>query len=187
MSSQIENGMESMKHTAPVGARSRARRTDGGAIINLLSAIIFFGLLALGVLWVIKNVGQAGQQYSTAMIKASNQASALKCEMNMHSIWQCLQAYGMENDALPSSQEKLMRVCGDSRLVRCSEPNAPEYVYVPGQRLDMNPENVVVYEPLPVHQGRSVVLRLDGRTELLEPEALKEALAATASQVRRGR
>jgi hypothetical protein len=155
------------------------RRTRGGTIINLISAIIFFGLIALGVLWVIKQTGKATQQYSQAMINTSNKASVLKCQMNMRSIFQSLEVYAMENEAFPSSQQELVDFCGGSQLFHCNEPNAPMYVYIPGQRNDMPTTNVLVYEPVPVHDGRCSVLFLNGQMDLLTPEELKQAVEAT--------
>jgi hypothetical protein len=62
------------------------RSVRGGTITNLIFAAVFFGLLALGVLWILKMVGQAGQQYSTAMIQTSQKASALQCQNNLRTI-----------------------------------------------------------------------------------------------------
>jgi hypothetical protein len=167
--------------------RNCSRRRRGGAIIDIVFAIVFFGLLAFCILWIIKTFGQAGEQYSKAMVKASKDASVLRCELNMRSIYQCVQAYATENDSLPSSREELVRVCEDSRLLRCDEPNGLPYVYIAGQRLNMPESNVLVYEPVAVHEGRSVVLYLSGRIDTLDPEALKRAVGATQSRIRGGR
>jgi hypothetical protein len=164
-----------------------ARRKRGGTIINIITAVVFFGLIALGVLWVIKQTGKATQQYGEAMIDTSHKASALKCQMNMRSIYQNLQVYAMENEKYPSSQQELVDYCGDSRLFHCNEPNAPMYVYIPGQRGDMPPTNVLLYEPGPVHEGKCNVLFANGQTALLTPDELKQAIAATAATLRRGR
>ncbi|MBN1510305.1 MAG: hypothetical protein JW955_25885 [Sedimentisphaerales bacterium] len=159
----------------------------GGTIINIITAVIFFGLLAFSILWIIKQFGQAGQQYSEVLIDTSHKASAMKCQMNMRSIYQTLQVYAMENEKFPSSQQELVSYCGDSRLFRCSEPNTPTYVYIPGQRNDMPPTNVLVYEPEPVHEGKSVVLFLNGQIAVLAPDELRQAIAVTAGALRRGR
>ena len=109
-------------------------------VINLLSAVILFGLLAMGILWIIKTAGQAGQQYSDAMIQTSHQASAIKCQSNLRTIYQSIQMYAVSNEELPSSQESLKEYCGyGSRLFHCDEPNAPEYVYIAGQNMNMPP------------------------------------------------
>jgi hypothetical protein len=158
--------------------------TRGGTIINVLFAIIFFGLLAAGVLWVIKGFGDMGAQYNKAMVQATDNAGLLKCRMNMRSVWQCVESYETENDALPASREELVRFCGDSRVLRCDEPNGQPYVYVPGQRMTMPESNVLVYEPVAVHQGRAVVLFLHGRIGVLDPNNLKQAVGATEAQIR---
>lgn len=159
-------------------------RSRGGTIINVLVGVIFFGLMAMGIWWVFKQVGDAGQQYTTGMINTTHRASDLKCQMNMRSIYQSIQMYAISNDEFPASQERLIEYCGSSRLFRCDEPNAPPYVYIPGQRPDMPPTNVLVYEPQPVHEGRSTVLFLGGQIALLTPEELKPAVEATVAQVR---
>ncbi len=165
--------------------RDGSRSTGGGTIINLLFGVIFFGLIAAGVLWVIKGLGDMTGQYNKAMVQATDNASILKCQMNMRSIWQCVQSYEAENGDLPSSQQQLLRICGDSRLFRCDEPNSLPYVYVAGQRLTMPASNVLVYEPNAAHQGRAVVLFLDGRLAALDPNALQRAVAATWTQIQR--
>jgi hypothetical protein len=156
------------------------RSVRGGTITNLIFAAVFFGLLALGVLWILKMVGQAGQQYSTAMIQTSQKASALQCQNNLRTIWQSLHMYAISNESLPPTQQALIDTCGyGSRLFHCAEPNAPQYVYIAGQTLDMAPTNVLLYEPEPVHEGKCSVLFLDGRTAMLEPDELRLAVEAT--------
>jgi len=159
-------------------------RMRGGTIINALVAIIFFGGLAMGIWWIFKQVGTAGEQYTTAMVNTSHKASALKCQMNMRSIYQGIQMFAMSDGEFPATQERLIETCGSSRLFRCDEPNAPPYVYVPNQSPDMPPSNVLVYEPAPVHEGRSAVLFLGGQIAMLTPEELERALAATRVQIR---
>lgn len=155
------------------------RRARGGTIVNVVVAIVFFGLIALGVLWVIKQTGQTTRQYGQALTDTTDKASAMKCRMNMRSIYQSLQVYALENETFPSSQQELVDYCGDSRLFRCSEPNAPIYVYVPGQRSDLPGTNVLLYEPTSVHEGRCCVLFVNGQTVLLTPAELEQALEAT--------
>ncbi len=171
----------------PLGDHRRSAR--GGTIINLLFAVVFFGLLAYAVLWIIKTTGQAGQQYSNAMIETKHKALAIKCESNLRAIWQSIQMYGMSNDGLPPTQQALEDYCGyGSRLFHCDDPNAPEYVYIPGQRLDMPPTNVLLYEPIPVHEGKCSVLFLGGQMAMLSPKELKLAVEATEAGLKtRGR
>ncbi len=169
----------SIESTCRKTGRRTVRHACGGTIVNILTALIFFGAIAFGILWVMKQFGQAGQQYSQAMVDTSDRASALKCQMNMRSIFQSLQLYAIENDAYPSSQEELVRYCGDSRLFHCSEPNAPMYVYIPGQRGDMAPTNVLLYEPAPIHEGKCTVLFAGGQIALLAPDELKQVINAT--------
>jgi len=163
-----------------------ARRADshGGTIINIITAIVFFGLIALGVLWVIKNVGQAGQQYTEGMIKTQNKAITVKCQMNLRAIGQNIQIYAISNDSFPPSLEALIEFSGSTQLFQCPDPEGGKYVYIPGQNSSMPPTNILVYEPNPVHDGRCNVLRLDLQIELLNPEQVQQAVAQTLAGLR---
>lgn len=156
----------------------------GGTIINIITAIIFFGLIALGVLWVIKNIGQASQQYTDGMIKTQNKAVNVKCQMNMRTIAQNIQIYALSNDSFPPSLEALIEFCGSTQLFQCPDPDGGEYVYIPGQNNNMPPSNILLYETKPVHDGRCNVLRLSRQIELLSPEELKQAVAQTIANIR---
>ena len=163
-----------------------ARRADshGGAIINIITAIIFFGLIALAVLWVIKNVGQAGQQYTDGMIKTQNKAITVKCQMNLRTIAQNIQIYAMSNDSFPPSLQALIEFSGSTQLFQCPDPEGGKYVYIPGQNSSMPPTNILLYEPKPVHNGRCNVLRLGRQIELLSPEQVQQAVAQTLASLR---
>lgn len=166
---------------SPMSHRDRR----GGTIINILTGVIFLGLLAAGVLWVIKGVGDTGKQYATAMVNTQKNATTLTCQINFRSISQCLQTYAIGEEGFPASQEELASLCGGSRMLRCPDPCGVEYVYIPGARADMPATTVLLYEPRPVHEGRCNVLFLDGRIEALTPDALQPFLDATLSQRRR--
>lgn len=172
--------------TTPMAAPQTAHRLHGGTIINVITAVVFFGLIAFGVLWVIKQVGQATQQYGEVMVTTADRASALKCQMNMRSIYQSLQLYALADGTFPSSQRELVDYCGDSRLFRCNEPNAPTYVYLAPPRGAVPPTNVLLYEPVPVHEGRSTVLFANGQIALLAPDELEKAIDATLANLRQG-
>ncbi|MEN6427623.1 MAG: hypothetical protein ABFE13_19895 [Phycisphaerales bacterium] len=166
---------------SPMSRRDRR----GGTIINILTGVIFFGLLAAGVFWVIKMAGDTSKQYTTALIDTKHNATTLSCQMNFRSIAQCLQAYAIGGEGFPDSQEELVSYCGGSRVFRCPDPCGVDYVYIPGARADMPATTVLVYEPKPVHEGRCNVLFLDGRIEALTPDKLQMFLDATLAQRRR--
>jgi len=161
-----------------------SRRVRGGTIVNVLTAIIFFGAIALGIWYVIKTVGGAGQQYSDAMIKTTDKATAIACQANFRTIGQNLQMYAISNDSFPETQEELVRFSGNTRLFQCPDPNGGQYVYVPGARGNEPAETVVLYETEPVHNGKCHVLFLGGQVEALPPEALRQALEATRARRR---
>lgn len=157
----------------------------GGTIINIITAIIFFGLIAFGVLWVIKNVGEAGQQYTDGMIKTQNKAVTVKCQLNLRTIAQNIQIYAMSNNSFPPSLEALIEFSGSTQLFQCPDPEGGKYVYIPGQNNNMPPTNILLHETKPVHDGRCCVLRVNGQIELLSPEQLTEAVTQTLAGLRR--
>jgi hypothetical protein len=160
------------------------KRIRGETIINILIIVMFLGLLALGVGWIIKTMGEAGQQYATGLINTKIRASDVTCQTNLRAIGQNLQAYAVSNESFPESQQELVNLCGNSRLFHCPDPNGGEYIYIPGMRGDMPDTSVVVYEAQPVHQGRCHALLLSGQIVSLAPEELQAALAATHARRR---
>jgi len=174
------------------GEQARFRRpippqradSDGGTIINVVAAMIFFGLLGLGILWVIKNLGQAGQQYSEVLIGTRYTAITVKCQTNLRAIGQNIQMYAISNDRFPPSLEALVEWSGSTQLFKCPAPDGEKYVYIPGQNGGMSPANVLLYEPKAVHDGRCSVLLLGGQIGLLTPKELKVAVARTLASLR---
>lgn len=161
----------------------RGRRLYGGTVVNVITVLILAGLLGFALLWVIRSVGEAGQQYTEALINTQDKATVLTCQTNLRAIWQNIQVYSVSNGRFPPSAEVLMEFSGNSRLFRCPAPDGGEYVYIPGQNADMFPGNVLLFEREPVHDGRCNVLRLNGQIELLTAEQLKEAVAATLASL----
>jgi hypothetical protein len=156
----------------------------GGTVINVIFALIFFGLLAFGILWLIKSFGEVGQQYTDTMVQTKYNAITVKCQTNLRAIGQNIQIYAVSNEGFPPSQEELMEFSGNTQLFRCPAPDGEKYIYIPGQNGGMSPANILVYEPMPVHDGRCSVLRLGGQLELLTPEELQLALEQTRAGIR---
>ena len=156
----------------------------GGTIINLIFALVFLVLIGLGIRWIIKNMGQASEQYTQTMIETKYTAETVKCQTNLRAISQNIQIYAISNEGFPSSLQELVQWSGNTRLFECPSPDGGKYVYVPGQNSRMSPANIILYEPEPVHDGRCSVLRLGGQIELLTPEELQQALAQTQAAIR---
>ena len=155
------------------------KNSSGGTIINIIVALFFFGLIAMGVMWVMKSAGDAGRQYTDAMVDTKLKAVDVKCQMNIRAIHQCLHVYALSNGEFPESQGALERECGSTQLFQCPDPNGPKYIYIPGQNANMPGQNILLYEPQAVHNGRSNVLRLNGQIEALTPEELQPAILRT--------
>jgi hypothetical protein len=163
---------------------SRGLHLPGGTIINLLIALIVLGLIGLGIRWIVKNLGQAGQQYTQTMIDTTYTAEMVKCQTNLRTIAQNIQIYALGNEGFPSSLEELVQWSGSTQLFKCPSPDGGEYIYIPGQNSGMSASNVLLYETKPVHDGRCSVLRLGGQIELLTPEELQQALTQTQASLR---
>jgi len=161
------------------------KKHSGGTIINIIVALIFFGLIAMGVMWVFKTAGDMGEQYSDAMVNTQLKAVDVKCQLNIRAIHQCLQVYALSNGEFPESQGALERECGSTQLFQCPDPNGQKYIYMPGQRPDMPGQNILLYEPNFVHNGKSNVLLLNGQITALTPEELKAGLMLTKASFKR--
>jgi len=164
---------------------SNRRHKYGGRIIDVMAIAIVLGLLGMAIWWVIKTMGQAGQQYADVMVNTTNKATDLACQGNLQAIFKNLQIYAISNDRFPESQEELIESGGYSRVLKCPDPNGSQYVYIPGQDGGMSASNVLVYESEPVHNGRCNVLCLGGQIEPLTPDQLKQAVEATTARLRR--
>jgi len=164
---------------------SNTRRDHGGRIIDVMAIAIVLVLVGMFIWWVIKSWGQAGQQYTDAMIKTADKATDLTCQSYMQEIFKNLYAYAVSNERFPESQSELTQFIGSTKQFHCPDPNGSQYVYVPGQSGDMSSSNVLLYESKPVHDGKCNVLFLGGQIEQLTPEELKRAADATAARLRR--
>jgi hypothetical protein len=158
---------------------------QGGTIVNVITALIFFGLIAYGIYWIMKTTGEAGKQYATAMVNTHDKATTLTCQMNLRSIGQTLQTYAISNEAFPASQQELVSFAGyGSKLFHCPDPNGGEYIYIAGHRTDASAPTILVYESKPVHNGKCNVLLSDGQIVSLTPEELQQAIEATQTRRR---
>lgn len=162
---------------------AQLRKRPGGTYINIVVGVIFFGLLGLAAWWVIKSLGEAGEQYIGVAIDTKYQAETVKCQMNLRTVSQNLKIYAISNEQFPPSFDELMNFCGGSQLFRCEGKEKQQYKYIPGQNPDMPGTNVVMYESQPAHDEKCAVLFLNGYVELLTPDQLKIALARTQAEL----
>jgi len=162
---------------------ARPGEIDLRGLVNLFVILLFVGLFGFGIWWVIKSLGEAGQQYTDAMVQTKYNAETVECQNTLHVIGQNIQMYTLTNESFPDSLETLAEWTGDSRILRCPAGDKQAYIYVPGQRPDMRGENILVYEKEPVHDGKCGVLLLNGRNLLLTPQELQIALTQTRRQL----
>jgi hypothetical protein len=160
---------------------------DVGKLIGIVISLIVLGLLGLGVWWIIKSTGEAGSQYTGAMVNTKRKALALQCQMNLNTIWQNLRMYAIEKDGFPPSLKTLVDWGADSKLLRCPVPDGGQYLYIPGQNENMPGQNVLVYELKAVHEGRCNLLRVNGQIDLLTPDQVQAEVTKTYTTLREKR
>jgi len=156
-------------------------------LIVIVISLIVLIFLGLGVSWIFKSMGEAGSQYTGAMVNAKRKAVALQCQMNLTTIWQNLRMYAIEKESFPPSLKTLVDWGVDSQLLHCPAPDGQRYAYIPGQYKDTSGKNVLVYEPNAAHDGRCNLLRVDGQIELLTPEQVQAAVTKTRVRLRNRR
>jgi hypothetical protein len=166
-------------------AKVPTRKTrQGSSTTDIVFITLVIVLLGCGIWWIIKTIGQSGQQYSKALIKTSDSADTMKCQMNLRSIWQCLQVYTVSEGRYPESGQAFRQVCGDLRLMHCPDPNGGNYVYIPPKRVDDTALRVLVYEPNAVHDEQCNALMSDGQIGQIPPAELNAMLVQMRRQPR---
>ena len=160
-------------------------KRSGGTIINILVIGFIIVIIGAGVMSLMKEAGETGQEYAQGMVNATNQATSIVCKSNMGQIWQFLQMYSITEEELPASYDELVQEVGITKIFHCSEPNSPDYTYIPGQTLGSPGDNILLYESVPVHNGKCMVLRVNNIVELLTPEELQAAIEKTKAHLRR--
>jgi len=157
---------------------------DVGKLIGIVISLIVLGLLGFGVSWIIKSTGEAGSQYTGAMVNTKRKAVALQCQMNLNTIWQNLRMYAIEKESFPPSLKTLVDWGAGSQLLRCTAQDGGQYVYIPGQNGNMPGQNVLVYELKAAHDGRCNLLRVNGQVDLLTPEQVQAEVTKTYIRLR---
>ena len=162
---------------------ARRGSVDIGKLIGIVISLVVLGLFGFAIWWVVKSVGDAGNQYTEVMVDTRRKAIAIQCQTNLRTLWQNLRMYSIEKESFPPSLETLAEWGADPRQFRCPASEEQQYIYIPGQSENMPGQNVLVYELKPVHDGRCNLLRVDGQMELLTPEQVQAAVAETQAQL----
>ena len=157
---------------------------DVGKLIGIVISLIVLGLIGLGIVWIIKSTGEAGSQYTGAMVNTKRKAVALQCQMNLSTIRQNLRMYAIEKQSFPPSLKTLVDWGVDSQLLRCPDPDGGQYVYIPGQNENMPGQNVLVYEQKTAHEGRCNLLRVNGQIDMLTPQQVQAEVNKTYIRLR---
>lgn len=105
--------------------KNRVRK--GGSTTDIVFLLLVLGLIGGGIWWLLKSYGKATEQVADAMIQTKQNATDLTCHMNLRSVYQTLQVSLIGEDSYPETKEELRRLCGDSRLLTCPDPNGGEY------------------------------------------------------------
>ncbi len=176
------------KSCGKLSIRQRSISAQRGSVdvvklIVIVISLIVLIFLGLGVSWIFKTMGEAGSQYSGAMVNTKRKAVALQCQMNLTTIRQNLRIYAIEKESFPPSLKTLVGGA-DSKLLRCSAPDGGQYLYIPGQNENMPGQNVLVYELKAAHEGRCNLLRVNGQVDLLTPEQVQAEVNKTYIRLR---
>lgn len=176
------------KSCGKLSIRQRSISAQRGSVdvvklIVIVISLIVLIFLGLGVSWIFKSMGEAGSQYSGAMVNTKRKAVALQCQMNLNTIRQNLRIYAIEKKGFPPSLKTLVDWEADSKLLRCSATDGGQYLYIPGQNENMPGQNVLVYELKAAHEGRCNLLRVNGQVELLTPDQVQAEVTKTHLQL----
>ena len=163
----------------------------GGAGFNLVRWVwiaVGLAVLAGGSIVVVLLFTQAAAgvgQYGQGLVNARAQAEELACTQQLAAgVYPALQQYAWRDGRFPASLEALVEAgMLNARLLHCPVRQDCRYVYVPGLTPRSPLSCVLVHEQPPAHGGRSAVLHVSGRVELLTPERLGEALKETRKSV----
>jgi hypothetical protein len=176
---------QTMIRRKETSAPTRGKQVRGGTIINVITVLVIFGLIAYGIYWILKTTGKAGQEYMTAVVNTHDKSLNIACESNLSAIYKTILTYAIGNEGYPPDQQELVSFSGyGSKLFHCPDPNGGEYIYVPGHRPDASTPSILVYETKPVHSGKCNVLLSDGQIGQLTPDELQQALTATRARAR---
>ncbi|MCJ7544287.1 MAG: hypothetical protein MUP47_06935 [Phycisphaerae bacterium] len=167
---------QSCPRCRPQRYRAASGGFDKGKWGLIAVGVAVFLLLMIGAYFVIKGLAKGGQEYGQALHGAQERGSEVGCTLQLTNVYRSLQIAAMSADGkFPASLGELY----SPGELHCPSREGPAYVYVPGQDLSMPGSNVLVYEAAPAHDGKCSVLRLNGRVELLTPEALQAELDRT--------
>lgn len=125
--------------------------------------------------------------YLGTVIGSLHKAEMEACRGQLESVYKTLEMYAQAHDGqFPPSLEAAYQ---SSELatpyVQCPGREHVGYRYLPGQSVASLPESILVYEETPGHQGQSMAVRVNGRVELLGPEALAAAVEQTRAATQR--
>jgi hypothetical protein len=155
---------------------SRWEGVDKQKYVTIITIAVIFGVLMVGAWWVIKNFAKTGGEYVGTLTDARDSAAQTQCEMNFHSVWTSIQPFLSSNDGkFPPSLDEYY----SPSSLRCSAGNQEHYHYIPGQDSSMPAGNILLYESAGAHEGKCVVLRLNGAIDLLTPQQVQAAVDKT--------
>jgi len=133
-------------------------------------------------------VGVIAAVLMPALAKAKKQAKKIVSTSNLHQISVACMLYANDtNGNLPPSLDgpELQKYLGDSGkrvLVSSRKPktfSGPSYIYVKGQNIKMNSQNIIAYENTKYLHDSTVAVFLDGHVEQLKANAFVKKLKAT--------
>jgi prepilin-type processing-associated H-X9-DG protein len=124
-----------------------------------------------------------------ALVRVQQQAKKTHSMANLKNLGLAMHMYEIDRGMLPDRLEKLKDEYVQSGMLESpSKPkdfDGPSYIYVAGQNMSMDPDNVLIYENPTFCPDGVNVLFIDGSVKWMEPDAFRQRLEATYKQLDR--
>jgi len=120
-------------------------------------------------------------QYLKLAVSARTRAQMVLCASTLRSIGNAMLLYqGANAGKMPASLEDLVKDgLIAEEMLNSPVPGGGPFAYIAGQKLSMNGDNILVYDPKVIYVNQCVALKLNGAVVALSPADLDKAVAET--------
>jgi len=140
-------------------------------------------------LGVVAGAGVGLGMMMPALLRTRQQAQRTQSMVHLKNIGMALSVYAIDEMNFPERLEQLEGEYLESDLpespFKPEDFDGPSYIYVAGQSISMDADNVIVYENPAFSAKGLTVLFIDGHVEWMEPDAFMQALEATCKKLDR--
>ena len=143
-------------------------------------------LLAVGTVFVLYFFGGKKKSYVRTLVDSKQTAADTVQTVNLTGVYHVLLQYAAVHDGkFPASAEELMREGGLAReFFVGTGSKQPGFDYIAGQNERMPRSNLLLYQTSAGRDGKSKVLRLGGKIEMLLPAAVRGAVEQTRKNLK---